>query len=216
MGIEGAGEVVLPDDVEQQEAAGDLQEDVIFGTQHAACVERGVGLAEVAEARQERRDLLRPLQVGLSEFLPQESLLGEHDPFVVDPVQQPEEDDEPGILGEKHQSQPHEEIAQVEGMSYHGVPAAGVEGVGHLLLAVAARGALVGMGDGLYADEKAQQAHRQIAQAAVKEEGVFFGGMKKEEEQLRHQEDHRDLPPVAEELLSRLFPFFDQCHVSVC
>ena len=100
------------------EAHEDGEEAVVFALQDVAQGELDVRLCPPQFARPKRRHVNRPVEVGLPKFAAQKGLLGEHDAFIVQPVNKAAYDYEPYVAHVNHDAQPHEVIAEVEGVAY--------------------------------------------------------------------------------------------------
>ena len=158
------------------EAQKDGEEAVVFALQDVAQGELDVRCRPAQVARPKRRHVHRPIQVGLAEFAPQKRLLGKHDALVVQPVNEAAHDHEPHVAHVNHDAQPHEVVAEVEGVAHQAVHALGVEDFGDLsVLGVAARGAARRVADGQGADELANQRNRNARDRRNRVKGLEKG-----------------------------------------
>lgn len=80
-------------------------------------------------------------------FGAQERLFGHHDAFVVDPIDEGDDEEDADVHREDEQTGPDEVVGEVERVAHHGIDAFGVEVVGDLSGGVAARRALRGGAD---------------------------------------------------------------------
>ena len=102
------------------------EETIVLTLQDVAHRKAHLGFLPTAEGGPERRHGSGPVEVGLAKLPTKELLLGKHDPLIVQSVEEQEDDGEPDVADVEDDAEPHQQVAEVQGMTADAVHPEGV------------------------------------------------------------------------------------------
>ena len=191
------------------------EETIVFALQDIAQGEVHVRCRPPQVPGPEGGNADRPIQVGLTEFSAQESLLGEHDTLIVQPINQAADHYKPSVAHVNHNAQPHEVVAEVKGVANEAVHALRVEYFGNLtILSVAARSTARCVADGQRANVLAEEGDGDADPCRGRIKRLEVRVLFKSDDR-RHEDVQQEGEKGAalEEPVASFLEFFNQRHV---
>jgi len=147
--------------VNQGERNEDGEKAIVFAFQYILQGEIHVRRFPLTDSRNEWWRFRRPIEIRLSELVTQEELFRKHDAFIVKPKQQTTNDTEPCVAYVENDTEPHEEIPEIERVSYGRVDSLGVEHFSDLtFFGVSSARAFRGVSNGDGTDELSEECNR--------------------------------------------------------
>ena len=160
-----------------------------------------------------RRDR-RPRRVDAAELAAEKLLLREHDPLVVQPEHEADDDGRPPDPGEERYSEPHQIVAEVDRVAHHRVEAAGVERLGLWRARVAAGGVFGDESHRRHADREPREREEQADGLPREIEAMIAAGVPalSRGDQQHGKEHQRQVSPPPKEPVPRRLELLAQTH----
>ena len=221
-----AGDDVLVHQAEQQVIDKSIGEDCRID-RHILSAHEGLPgechrtFLAVAQAGQEGGHTGRPLLELLGEPAAEEGLLSEHDAFIVEPVNERNDQESPDIHREDEDAGPYQIVGKVERMAHHRIDPLGVELVGHLRLRIAAGSAFRRGADRIGAQDESRERNQHgydadcdVPAIVMPQPDLMIPSLvgAADDRQGDQEDNHRNLTSIFEEKVASMFEFLYECH----